>query len=205
MPLFKDIVDAKTRVLVWKIDESESDLLVMLNTPDVPLPQNGQRRLERLSVFCLLKYAGLPFPYGYNIAGQPVVNDDIYISISHSVKYVALAVNSQNAVGVDVEQINRNFSRVMSRYLTPTEQKGTITQVYLSLIWSAKEAVYKLGWGRNLEISKDIEVKVLPSTFIEKFVDIDVFDFENKTELRLQFEQFDGYTLAWVSKNCIKI
>ena len=197
MPLFKKIDGNSIRVLVWKIAEPEQDLLGILGGGTFQLPSNAQRRLERLSVFCLLKYAGLTFPYTYDAVGKPAVAENCKISISHSYDFAALAISRNNAVGVDIERVDRNFLRVARKYLTPTELLMDLSQEELALIWSSKEAVFKMPWSRSLEISQDIEVEIKPSTMADGFVGVRVSDSGKEVALRLNFEVFDGYVLVW--------
>lgn len=197
MPLCKDIVNTSTRVLVWRIDETVQELLALLGCEVAELPNNQQRKLEKLAVYCMMQHLGLHFPYSYDPSGRPVVGNGVNISISHSYSYAALAVSKHCAVGIDIERINRNFARVASKYLTQSESRRAPSQEELALLWCAKEAVYKLPWDKPLDFSRDIEVGVAEMTSGVGFVDVWVNSCGVMTELRLNVEMFDGYALVW--------
>ena len=90
--------------------------------------------------------------------GAPKVDiADAYISISHSRDYVALVV-SDTPCAIDIECVDRNFSRVATRYLSPAEQALAENYNLFAEMWCAKEALYKYHSKGNLDFVADISI-----------------------------------------------
>ena len=64
------------------------------------------------------------------------------ISISHTRGYAALILSDDSEVGVDIEYRSDRVERIASRFIRPDEKAETTDEKLL--LWSAKEAVYKL-------------------------------------------------------------
>ncbi len=90
--------------------------------------------------------------------GAPKVDiADTYIGISHSRDYVALVV-SDSACAIDIEDVERNFSRVATRYLSSAEQTLAEENNLFAEMWCAKEALYKYYSKGNLDFVADISI-----------------------------------------------
>ena len=203
MPLIEPIVQGDISIALWQITESE-DVLLRTTKYSANLPKNAERRKERLATVALLQSLGLPSTYQYDAAGRPYYPaDDIFISITHTTGVVAVAYSSIQPVGVDIELINRNFRRVSAKYLTPAEalQANHYTGEHYALIWCAKEAIYKLPWGRELVFSSDIEVKMETSCLPQSWVEVKVSDLNTRVALKVFFTFINQYCLAWVGMN----
>lgn len=115
-----------------------------------------------------------PF-FGYltiqNHMGQPIT--DLFVTISHT-EEVAIAVVMPEAVGVDVEKVDRDSSRVLGRILTPQESQNLPPYLEVPggrvpsgiLAWSAKEAVSKAtGLGIKFGLKNFIINFSIPQPF----------------------------------------
>jgi 4'-phosphopantetheinyl transferase EntD len=155
MPLHKVLhTPAGATIGVWRLTESEQDLLALYPDADMLLHQVNERftapvrRLEFIAVRVLF-YTLLQrvLPIAYKSTGAPyAVDDSMNISISHTVRrtarYVSVIYHPGHAVGVDIEAVAPNVERIRSHFMHPSEQvEGLIP---LLLCWSGKEAVYKL-------------------------------------------------------------
>ncbi|MDE6311675.1 MAG: 4'-phosphopantetheinyl transferase superfamily protein [Muribaculaceae bacterium] len=117
------------------------------------IPETPGERQERSrgAVMALLRYAfgpdivlehredGAPFLPGY---------PDVYISISHSRHYAAVAT-APYAVGVDIEEPREQLRRVAPRVLSDRELAMCTELPQLLRAWTIKEALYKLHPGRE--------------------------------------------------------
>ena len=65
-----------------------------------------------------------------------------HISVSHTRGYAALLLSDDCRVGVDIEYRSDRVERIASRFIRPDERAETTDEKLL--LWSAKEAVYKL-------------------------------------------------------------
>jgi len=83
--------------------------------------------------------------------GKPHINGEgEFISISHSGPWVAAIIHSQ-MVGIDVQVKDPRLEKISQKYLSLEENAWIPRQsrnVYLAVIWGAKESVYK-AWGKK--------------------------------------------------------
>ena len=89
---------------------------------------------------------------------------DKYISISHSKKTIAVAI-SNKPIGIDIEDIERNQYKLHKKFTTPKEQEWinnnpelSQKQLISAVIWSTKEAIYKLANIEGLLFENEIEI-----------------------------------------------
>lgn len=211
MPLYKKEEFKDGGVLaVWRITESEDDLKIIAETPtseqgNISQMQAHQRRLESYAVRALLTEIFDERVYiGYEEDDSPYIKNTHHkISISHSGEFACVYIHENADVGIDIELLSRNFDAAEKKILSETEQEyisEKYRQLQLALIWSAKEAIYKLMGERNINFSKQIEIeKFIPDDeegeLYAAFTDAK----NNKHELELCYQIFDGYEMVWVS------
>lgn len=200
MPLYKSIaVNDETHVLIWHITESESDLSIPLS-----LENYSQNRLAGmksqihrrayLSVRHLLAIANYSdTDLTYNEDGKPSLSDGVCISITHSYQYAAIIL-SANPVGIDIEKQRDKITRIATKFVCDKEFEyldSTNTEYIknLTVIWGAKEAVYKL-YGKPgisfkqhiivapFEIEKGITKTLLSYNEVQKTFDTDFLEFD---------------------------
>jgi 4'-phosphopantetheinyl transferase EntD len=149
--LIKEKVDCGTLLGVWRIEE-DMDLLLEVY-PIRPSEfdsfnciTNPSRKKEwLLSRILLTELAEKQIEVIYNQNGKPSLkNSDVKISISHSRQSIACLYSTKFEVGVDIEQINHRPEKVRHKYLTVNEQSWCNNQLDHTLVWSAKESVFKL-------------------------------------------------------------
>ena len=121
--------------------------------------QNVRRRGEHLAWRRIVRRElGRGVAIDYNEVGAPIVDTpNTYISVSHGANMVAVAV-SDSPVGVDIESIDRNFDRVMERYISPQEQTLSDRVQWPAMVWTAKEALYKLYGRRGAQLVDEISL-----------------------------------------------
>ncbi|WP_437683479.1 4'-phosphopantetheinyl transferase family protein [Sorangium sp. So ce131] len=87
--------------------------------------------------------------------GRPPRFEDgaLAVSLSHAGDLAAAAVTTEGAVGVDVERVNPRAADFADEHFTPREREGIARGAAAgadraaleTLLWSAKEALYKTG------------------------------------------------------------
>lgn len=150
MLYYKKYISETTLIGIWRIDESKEELLSFLNNKD-PLDsilsmKSDIRILEMLAGRVLLKeLLADEKQICYTPSGKPYLEDgSFHISVSHTQKYVGVAVDSVNPLGLDLEQIGDKIKRVRSRVISDREYINPDNEViHLLLHWSAKEAMFK--------------------------------------------------------------
>ena len=122
--------------------------------------QNERRRNEHLAWRRVVRRElGRKISIGYNEVGAPVVDTpDTYISVAHGAGCVAVAI-SDSRVGVDIERTDRDFGSVSSRYMTLAEQQLSADERWAAVVWTAKEALYKLYGRRGVELRGELQIE----------------------------------------------
>ena len=122
--------------------------------------QNERRRNEHLAWRRVVRRElGRKISIGYNEVGAPVVDiPDTYISVAHGAGCVAVAI-SDSRVGVDIERTDRDFGSVSSRYMTLAEQQLSADERWAAVVWTAKEALYKLYGRRGVELRGELQIE----------------------------------------------
>lgn len=146
----KEYITGATLIGIWKIEESREELLSLLShrewIQNINTIKSESRVLEILSARILIKeLTGEEKEVYYNYSGKPFLVDQSYhISVSHTKNYVAVAVNKEKHIGLDIEYISEKIKRVRSRVIAPCEYIDKENElIHLLLHWSAKEAMFK--------------------------------------------------------------
>ncbi|MDO7581983.1 MAG: 4'-phosphopantetheinyl transferase superfamily protein [Flavobacteriaceae bacterium] len=167
MPLDKELdFKFKTRVILWKIEETEDELLKSLTLPLIEKEKLKKRKNLKHRLGFLGSRAGLISleidldKVLFNANGAPFLNDHRYCSISHTDGYSAVAV-SDNKIGVDVEIYKDKITRIASKFVHPAEVFVNKSENYLKMLtrlWTVKESVYKAFGVPGIHFSKAIQV-----------------------------------------------
>ena len=141
-----------TKVLVWRLEEEAPQLLALCREAGIPvedleeLPAKRQR--EKAAERQLLCHAfGRPVTLLHDGQGAPSLQEiEESISITHTMKLVALAWNEDCVIGLDAEQDDRSqVVKVRNKFLNASEQQfiqpGDLAAHIVA--WTAKEAVIK--------------------------------------------------------------
>ena len=207
--LTKDLDDpARSRIGVWQISESEAELRAMTSIPSDELEEisyirSESLRKQKLAVRALLDAMFEDKVYlSHHDNGKPYIeNNSINISITHTEKYVAVILDEDDEVGIDLESLDRDFSAVEKKALSEDEIEDLDDEKrneQLAIYWCAKEAIFKRMSQNRVDFSEQIEVEKfnpkgegeLEATFIHK--DGYEEDFE------LEYITFDRHVLVWV-------
>ncbi len=205
MPLYKTItIHADTQIFIWHITESLAELetSVQLN----PFCQKKIANLKAiaqkkqfLSIRHLLKTAGYQDEdLYYDADGKPHLKGELYISVSHSHQFSAIIIG-KGSVGIDIEKQREKILKVAPRF-TPLEEYRSLANEEalirkLTIVWSAKEAIYKILNIRGLSFLKDIYVE-----------DFDFEDYQLRAEVQhqnrrfyfeLNFIEFEDFTCVY--------
>jgi len=206
MPLYKTIShDVDTQIFIWKITESEEEL-----RRGVFLKEKHQARLNGmlseqhrkgfLSVRKLLQVAGYEDnDLTYDTNGKPHLADGKNISITHSYEFSAIIISSKN-VGIDLEMNREKIVKIAHKFIDSEfdfikKEERYIEQ--LSVIWGAKEALYKMCNSRSLSFKQDMHIQPfsLNQETGKALVACKELNFE--CQFNFHFESFENYTLVY--------
>jgi 4'-phosphopantetheinyl transferase EntD len=220
MPLFyQHNINQNTKLGIWHIEESESFFL-----EKVPLKRDVShpfKRLQHLAGRYLLPCLFPDFPLAeIRIAEtrQPFLASERYhFSISHCGEYAAAIVSNTHRVGVDIELITPRIEVVAQKFLTAEEAgffnedytlfleqwglEGRVHQEFLTLIWSAKEAIFKWYGRGELDFKEHMTLAGNISMEGEWFKLPFIFQKGKVIPLTIEARIFEdlGLTLAWVA------
>ena len=200
------------KIAVWKITETEEELIELSSTPsdemeEISFIKSESLRKQRLAVRALLnELFGEKVYLAHHDNGKPhIENDSINISISHTEKYVAVILDQNDEVGIDIESLDRDFSAVEKRALSEDEiddldDDKMEKNFQLAIYWCAKEAIFKKISKYNVDFAEQIEIEKfrnneegeLEATFIHK----DGYE----EEYKLEYITFDRHLLVWVTE-----
>lgn len=164
---FIKITETKAGTIgIWELTEKPEVLLKSFNFTVSELKEYNKLRTEKrkteyLAVRLLLEKIFLKkVEVSYNRLGKPFLKDNkSSISISHSAE-LAIVLVSNKKVGIDVEGINRDVKRILTRYLNSEELKhleNSENQQLLKIIyWCAKEAIFKCTDCNGVRFNKEI-------------------------------------------------
>jgi phosphopantetheinyl transferase len=203
LPLYySHIINSTTRLAVWHIREDEAFFL-----EKVPLSRkitHPHKRLQHLAGRYLLQHLFPEFPiHLVQIADtrKPFLsNESHHFSISHCGDYAAVIVSTDNRVGIDIELHSDRIFSLQHKFLSEKETAlgNDIGAVFPTLIWSAKEAMYK--WYSLGEIDFQAHLQILSvSCKTNALGKIDALVCkEELVYLHLPFVIWNDLVLTWV-------
>ncbi len=153
MPFVKKIEVEKGVIGLWKLTESTESLISSFQFSENEEAEfkrfkGEKRQKEYLSTRLLLQQMlNAKTEITYQKSGRPRLKGSVQnISISHSADFVAIFISNE-LVGIDVENANRNIDRVTKRFLNTKElewiEKSENRQMLKTIFWCAKEAIFK--------------------------------------------------------------
>lgn len=206
--LRKELEESRSVIGVWQITETEEELRELASVPsdemeEISFITNESMRKQRLAVRALLcELFGEKVYLSHHDNGKPYLENMVTnISITHTTNYVAVILNDNEDVGIDMESLARDFSVVERKALSEDEiddLDDDKRNEQLAIYWCAKEAIFKRVSTYNVDFAEQIEVErfrprgegELEATFIDKNEDEQEFD--------LRYMTFDRHVLVWV-------
>lgn len=213
MPLYKTInPKPNTTVLVWKIDEELAFLEnIFTNKSSSIRVTNMKSEIHKkgfLSVRHLLKVLNYSDDdLFYTNDGKPHLKDGKRISITHSFNYAAIIVSDQ-IVGIDMEKNRDKIIRISDKFIGKerdylnfnigtknAEMNSALLIRKLTVIWGAKESLYKIHPDGGLLFKHHLPIKEFKLSdqktrgWIKKDNFYEVYD--------IYFEQIEDFTLVY--------
>lgn len=154
MPLLNTFTEAELNIGVWKISESLDELKAMASETGLPVSgmeafKSMQRGLEWLASRLLVcRMFGEVREVLSRNDGKPYINGMRgCISISHTKGYAALLISDNVGAGVDIERRERDALSLIRMFVNADELhllECENPSLMALLIWSAKEALFKI-------------------------------------------------------------
>ncbi|HTD92359.1 MAG TPA: 4'-phosphopantetheinyl transferase superfamily protein [Chitinophagaceae bacterium] len=214
MPIFfQQPVSETSRLGIWKIEETEE--FFKGNVPQHRNVTHPHKRLQHLAGRFLLQFLQPDFPYELiRIADtrKPFLAGERYhFSISHCGDYAAAIISPNSRVGVDIEIPVPKLLTIANKFLSVEEQtifnvRGDFRQGQedpldalpgslnrLTVLWSAKEAVFKWYGEGGVDFRQDI----LLENIDEANEMIDCTFRKTQSKLKIHYRVLEHLVLAW--------
>jgi 4'-phosphopantetheinyl transferase len=171
MPLHASFaVNNDCQVVLWRIGEDEPTLQADLQltpeeTLDLTIISHAAQRVEwlacRVALRNLATEHGLAYQGLYKDEyGKPhLIGHSSQVSISHTGGWAAAVWHRTRPVGIDIEPIRDQFTRVVPRVLSEVEIAHADGRAdRLAVYWCAKECLYKLYGKRQLTFREHLHI-----------------------------------------------
>ena len=203
MPFLKEfIINHNTRIKVWKLNLGELDYCE-LDEYDIHLLKSKKNQLAKeqfLAVRKTLKLENPSYKIRYDESGKPSINSDLNISISHSNLMAAIVFTDYSKSGIDIELKESKILNVQDKFLNESEKQKNEYQSdldYLTMIWTAKESIYKALGIKGVSFSDDIIIKNIFNNKGQGYY----ISGKEKYKFNLIFFSIDDYILCYAQSN----
>jgi phosphopantetheinyl transferase len=209
MPIYKTItVSPTTSVYIWKVEEPEEDLADGIKlTPHCQSRMDGMKseahRTAFLSIRHLMAEAGYEdHDLFYDDFGKPHLRDGNHISITHSHNFTGIIVSETDEVGIDIEMQREKILKIAHKF-TPIEEYKTLANTEalirkLTIVWGAKESLYKIYAQQGLSFLRHINV--MDFTFEDSRTVAEILYKGKKSHYEIEFLEFEGFTCVYALK-----
>ena len=205
MLIEKHTYDNGLSVALWDIAETEEQLMSLLDNDAVVAEEivpftSTKRRLEYLASRCALnELVGSEQHVCYHPNGAPYLADNpLNISISHTGHYALVAIHPTDKVGIDIERIGDKVERVKHKFLSSTELENIdarSTKIHLTILWAAKEAMYKVMGIETVEFTEQIIIEPFTPYMEGEIVAHETASAEKKT-YKLQYKVYPEFVIV---------
>jgi phosphopantetheinyl transferase len=209
MPLvLQKIIDQSSTLAIWKIEESSIELINGLG--DNYFEESHQQRIQQVNARHYLASRRILtslFPEQkihlwkneFNKPYLKIEETPYFVSITHSFDYAAIFISKNTEVGIDMEKIDPRIGRVKHKFLNTSEFSfaGTVSEIHAqTLIWSAKETLYKLYGFKELDFKANLHIS--PFTAKQNGIILGSIQKENyHKELPISYFLWDQYFITY--------
>ncbi|NOS55873.1 MAG: 4'-phosphopantetheinyl transferase superfamily protein [Cyclobacteriaceae bacterium] len=151
---------------IWKVEESAEELAFTAfeEAPEgiIHLTKRLEWLASRVLVRTLLEQNDLPYSGIHKDEfGKPFLRElTHHVSLSHAYPYVAVQLDKNKSVGIDIEQPTEKLLRVAPRVLSMEELENAGSDIRKHCVyWCAKEALYKVYGKRGLHFAEQLLVE----------------------------------------------
>lgn len=210
MPLYKTItVNEETSLAIWKVEETEENLWTGIElTPYCQNRFDGMKSELHRKAFLSIRH--LLAAYGYTDAdliydenGKPHLKDGNFISITHSHNFTGIIISKTEHVGIDIEMQRDKILRIAHKF-TPFEEYKTLANTAavvrkLTIVWGAKESLYKIYGHRGVSFLHHINV--LDFKFDANNTTAQIIFQGNLSSYKIRFLEFEQFTCVYATRD----
>ena len=203
MPFLKDfIINHNTKIKLWKLSLGELDYFELdeYDSNLIKAKKNELVREQFLAVRKTLQIENPSYKIKYDESGKPFINSDLNISVSHSKFMAAIVFSEQNKTGIDIELKDIKILNIQNKFLHNSEKLENEYQSnvhYLTMIWTAKESIYKALGIKGVSFSDNIIIKNINKNKGRGYY----INGKEKYKFDLIFFSIDNYILCYAQSN----
>ena len=203
MPFLKDfIINPSTKIKLWKLNLGELDYFKLdeYDSNLIKAKKNELVREQFLAVRKTLQLEDPSYKIRYDESGKPFINSDLNISISHSKFMAAIVFSENNKAGIDIEHKENKIINIQNKFLNDSEKLENEYQSnvdYLTMIWTAKESIYKALGIKGVSFSDNIIIKNINKNKSHGYY----INGKEKYKFDLIFFSIEDYILCYAQSN----
>ena len=210
MPLYKTItVNEETSLAIWKVEETEQKLWEKVKlTPHCQTRFNGMKSELHRKAFLSIRHLLAEYEYVdadliYDENGKPHLKDGNFISITHSHNFTGIIVSTTEHVGIDIEMQRDKILRIAHKF-TPFEEYKTLANTAavvrkLTIVWGAKESLYKIYGHKGLSFLEHIDVQDF--LFDNQKTTAQIVFKGNLSNYKIEFLEFEEFTCVYATRD----
>jgi len=215
--VYQHNINETTRLAVWHITEPESFFL-----KKVPLKKDvshPHKRLQHLAGRYLLSFLFDGFPLEEILVADTrkpfLENEQYHFSISHCGDFAAAIVSSKERVGIDIELVTARIERIKHKFtssdellflndeykafLQQFELEEKIEQEFLTMIWSAKETIFKWYGDGQMDFRQHMQLTGAISFSDDELISLPfLFTKDEMRYFTVHAKMFSNFVLAWL-------
>jgi phosphopantetheinyl transferase len=191
MPIIKKIKRHNCQIAIWDMSEPIDNLIKLSRNLDLSKFKTEKRKKEIICSRLLLNEFFPNTSISYNKYGSPEIENNHFISISHSKNLTAIIISKEKS-GLDIEKISSKPLRLSSKFISKNLHKN-LSKEKATIIWCCKEAIYKKHQKGNVNFISDIKI----NPFILQDKGQIIAKFKNQ-KLTLNYKKIDTHFLVYV-------
>ena len=210
MPLYKTItVNEETSLAIWKVEETEENLWTGIElTPYCQNRFDGMKSELHRKAFLSIRHLLAKYNYTdadliYDENGKPHLKNGKFISITHSHNFTGIIISSAEHVGIDIEMRRDKILRIAHKF-TPFEEYKTLANTAavvrkLTIVWGAKESLYKIYGHRGVSFLHHINVQDFK--FDDHKTTAQIIFEGNLSNYKIRFLEFEEFTCVYATRD----
>ncbi len=214
MPLIDQILISENNLIaIWHITESTEDLKLQLteqySEAEKETRINGANAMHWLASRCLIQevFRGNKLRLEKDNNNHPTLyvnNVKWHISITHAADKAGIYISKNKQIGIDLELVDARILRVSPKFMNEKELEfaGNPNQVAeMTLIWSAKESLYKLYNKKELDFKNHLVIEPFNSVQTEKFFIGNILKDYIHRKQKIHFKFYEQVVLTYTSED----
>jgi 4'-phosphopantetheinyl transferase len=198
-------LNENTILALWKVEETKEQLFSMLGNEFKDNGANFPASIHWLASRVLLQqlFPGSAVELHKDEFNKPSLSIDTvpyHLSISHSHEYAVIIASKEKTVAIDIERIDNRVNRVSHKFIREDEEVPVPemqTEAY-TIIWSAKEALYKYYSKKELDFKKNLRIEPFLDYAYPFFIRGHVEKESYQRAFSIRVEKLNDYVLTYI-------